>query len=1442
MQIIKDWLKPISDYFINGFSDTFQLLLDNFLGDYLEDPKQLNMSTLLKGVEMLKLNKTFINQLLGQSLFKLEEAYIESIKVANLKFQASGVKLVFALVKEIDRNELKEYLDKAEEAKQKEIQKLAQFAQLREEVYKHQELEKSIDMNTSMNVQTGLIQFLGLVDTLLSNSSITINNIKIILIEEEGKQYEFNIHHTNINFQKQNLNNLLFISFGIDKISLLLKKEQIAQIENALKLEMVVETKNSRVNTKVDGKISSLDIVLNYKQYQNILSTVSQCLALTDELNKIIIDLKGEQEVEFDDDEDGIQKLEKTDTSILNSQTDQKKKNTQTKIIPNLSYMDTLNINLQQSLAQHPIPQEQEKQLVEFSQSIFNSTFDQLDFEKKSLKNQAETFKCQFDGIRIAISDNSQQFPKLKGRFFQDLDSHYFIEIIKIQGSYQKDHIEFQIESIGAHRVRADSNNGYNIMQSQELFRSCQENPKFQFYVTPMIMMGLAEKGRIEQDYAIYIFDKLQEQCEINKAVVLSIKIYHGKNREKFYMANIQFSDFIASLNHEFILSLLQNIPSKEVQQLPVQEIKKPCLYGFEIKIPYVNLNYFINNKPLQFRVKDIKLKQNPVKKFPHKLGSLEPFEGIPKNENPLQFICISFFSIWIEFSGQNIVTVGQNVVADLQIFPLIYISFQEKQDIKKEVKQELKDSLQFRQQVSETLIRGSLPLVDIHITQDLLYWLISLQDYIDKQTNSKNKQKPQRQSKEESLTYFQLSIESSAIIILDNQNKDLLQIDLEKISLISTKQTILLFQNIIIIDHQCPLVKYNRNQVQQKIKKYSSTQIILYRVFSKQKNTQIISAASKKLYSKPMEIDLDDCIFKLQIGKKIKIQIQNICIRIPDFKFTTFKKLYPIIKNFQTNSEKNQQQNIKQIQQEQDIQIEIQITKNLYLDLFPINEVEELSSQGLQTINEFSNSRALILIEDLVYNKVLHLSKAVLYVCRQNGFEFQCPVILEDYFDKLSAFQFKKVFQIKNVKFSENNLRIDLIQGNFRFDIIQTIMEINEELQPYIPKSQPIDATKQEYFISKDFSKLLIEGEKLDNQIMINIGQLLINLEEGHTFYQMPLYFENNCDQNKRFQDELQEYVSNADILQQRLLDTVSLNFTNIHLIIEIYAKGQTGIKFYSHFEIEDKIQDSKFKLILSPDNESFDNDYKSVPIQIALILENQTYTASIAIDPMRICLSGAFLQFIFNFQNSYSWIEKTIYEDQIQIFNSIEKTSQIWLKSLQVYETNFNLSYDSQGLQMDDLLKGLLKISSFYDLQIPIKYMFATIRGTPEDVINCVIAQLQTSLGSKLMIAGKALTSLEAFSTVTNLVKGTLSLLLKPLEEGFFKGTKKGVQEFSNSLVFALLKTLKVPSSVIIAGGETVGLQSLTLPFRLVNEKSNQILDKINPSNIPKRFLKRY
>lgn len=32
-------------------------------------------------------------------------------------------------------------------------------------------------------------------------------------------------------------------------------------------------------------------------------------------------------------------------------------------------------------------------------------------------------------------------------------------------------------------------------------------------------------------------------------------------------------------------------------------------MYGFDIKIPYINVNYYINNKPIQFRIKETKLK-----------------------------------------------------------------------------------------------------------------------------------------------------------------------------------------------------------------------------------------------------------------------------------------------------------------------------------------------------------------------------------------------------------------------------------------------------------------------------------------------------------------------------------------------------------------------------------------------------------------------------------------------------------------------------------------------------------------------------------------------------------------------------------------------------------------------------------------------------------------
>ena len=57
-----------------------------------------------------------------------------------------------------------------------------------------------------------------------------------------------------------------------------------------------------------------------------------------------------------------------------------------------------------------------------------------------------------------------------------------------------------------------------------------------------------------------------------------------------------------------------------------------------------------------------------------------------------------------------------------------------------------------------------------------------------------------------------------------------------------------------------------------------------------------------------------------------------------------------------------------------------------------------------------------------------------------------------------------------------------------------------------------------------------------------------------------------------------------------------------------------------------------SCFKYILSPDSEEF-NIEDSSGLQLGLILENLTYTGFISLIPIRICISGSFLQFLFNF-----------------------------------------------------------------------------------------------------------------------------------------------------------------------------------------------------------------
>lgn len=74
-------LQNLKDSFLKKFAGTFQLFLDKYFGDYLADASQLKLESLVTGVKNLKLNKDFINGVLGSSILTLTSASIGKNKL-----------------------------------------------------------------------------------------------------------------------------------------------------------------------------------------------------------------------------------------------------------------------------------------------------------------------------------------------------------------------------------------------------------------------------------------------------------------------------------------------------------------------------------------------------------------------------------------------------------------------------------------------------------------------------------------------------------------------------------------------------------------------------------------------------------------------------------------------------------------------------------------------------------------------------------------------------------------------------------------------------------------------------------------------------------------------------------------------------------------------------------------------------------------------------------------------------------------------------------------------------------------------------------------------------------------------------------------------------------------------------------------------------------------
>ncbi|CAK61553.1 unnamed protein product (macronuclear) [Paramecium tetraurelia] len=1342
MQRFKEWLKPMKDYFLNSFSETSQLFLSNFLGDYLEDPQQLNIIALIKGIDNLQLKTKYINQLLGSSPFNFEDAQIKSLKISNLKFEAEKITFVIVL-KDRSDDELKQYLQNLEEFRQRESAKINYLYKLRKEVYQRNCLEQCQNQNYS--VESGFFNFLCLADTLLSNLSISIKNIQIIFKLEQGVQYEILTSGINLELHKAESNNILYITTIIDLIELRLKNDQIALMDKAIKLNIILETKDdNQVQLKLNGNVSSLDFLLNKKQIKTILKSYSRYQLKVDQISKALILLQNQSPglVVAQNDKKNIKQFE-------------------------MKGIEALSTELQKSSELNSFSNQQSQEVFQSLQLNVGETDYYVD---PKIKNQQEQFKCYFQGIKLAVCEDAHQFPSLRERFFQELESHFFIEIADIVMEYSEKCLKLNIERMAAYRIKLNSpsfqfnlretnNSAYN----SERFFSCKSIGKQEFLVTPVVLIGQHLLQKVEYDYSIYNFANFQQQSDGKKAIDVNIQLLKCKDKNVFYSVKAEFSQIVASFRYDSIMNLLTYVPKQQIQQIPQK--KTDVLYGLDIQIPHIMLSFFINEKTVSLKTKGITVKQKPTKAVELKTGFQESCEEAKYFQNPIQLISVSFNQIELEFEGQNIVIIDQDNVNKIKTYPTIYFAFQEIKQMKKERIDQLESVFNYKKQKCNLIISGLIPILKLKLSDNFLKWLISLKQYQQKFI----KVKKQNAKKISQRFFYQLKINFASIGIEDNSLK------LQTVSIVKAKQILILIQDIIAIDSQS-LTPQNTDQ---KFKNFKSTQMFLYRMKNEVNSIQQdIKKDSFEISNNPLSIDYGKYVIQADFKEKTVIKMKNICFRLSDFQFKSFLKLRDLIDYYIEVDSQIQEDWFCKAQiltedKDEEKQIQLNLEEDCFIDFLPLVSVETFSNQNeIENQLAYSNSRILLRVNNAKISSIVELNSIEIFIIGQNEMNNLFPLILNGFFDhKSHILQFGSQLKLKNVKYQDKLISIDQIVGNFKYDTIQNIIDIFNDLLKLIPQADR-QVSEEQYKISQDFSQQLINEKIVENVYQFEVGQITIELEQGVTYYEVDVIYDDT------------EWDDEFDQTQDS--NKICFNFSRCLFKVEMYKEGQIGIGYRSNFEIQDRIDKLYHKLILHPDFEEFELQDNSA-FKFGLIIENQAYTGFISIVPMKIYISGALLQFIINFMSNRIKNEEKIDLDEIEIIKNVPPI--IWLKNLQICETRLNITYDSSGLKVDGLLKGLLKISSFCNLQITLKDTQIESKGDIQHVQQQIIESIQESFGSKYQIAGKALQSLDAFVQVKNLGQEILNLFTSPFEK---LGGSSGSIDLSKSLseVFSNLK----------------------------------------------------
>ncbi|CAK65027.1 unnamed protein product (macronuclear) [Paramecium tetraurelia] len=492
----------------------------------------------------------------------------------------------------------------------------------------------------------------------------------------------------------------------------------------------------------------------------------------------------------------------------------------------------------------------------------------------------------------------------------------------------------------------------------------------------------------------------------------------------------------------------------------------------------------------------------------------------------------------------------------------------------------------------------------------------------------------------------------------------------------------------------------------------------------------------------------------------------------------------------------------------------------------------------------------------------------------------------------------FQKLFKIKGVTVSGKTINIGQISGNLKKDSIISLWDITSMTIDRIKKIIPEQENDKQIRFLQDGHQYnpsenmnIFEDDEIElpnkenvpneKQFEITLKSFEIKLTVGQHF--PPEVFSDNNPFNTECQLHNQEqyYLEHSNLLQLEEFPQVndqqcsSILFSMKELKLVCCGPSQKEInQFYLtllHLQIADRIQNSKFSKLIGKEPNHDEQNFAYVFYQIDK--KNNTIDLEAKFVPIRVCVSGAALEFLQETMNSNeqlspkidllsklnvgndkeSIIEFCVQEGYQVTFSRIsELKKSIKVNFLNIERVYCYITFDGSGVKLDGKLKGLVRLTSYDSLFIFLKraQIHNLVFENERDLIKFMFEQYQHLIRNDSQLISKLILSFKAFQNVTNIVLGIQTMFMTIIRQGIVTGVCSGSIPLAKALGDEIVYLAKKPIEVCTTMTEGIGLKVANVVFspieRVLDQFQTLVFEYLNyfqttSDRIPKEFLKK-